>query len=629
MAYKHGVYGVRTASQAKAAAQAEEVVLYVGTAPINLIRGYADLGLVNKPLKLTSLANAYATVGYSEDWDNYTLNEVTDYHFNNTKHCIGPVYFINVLDPDIHRKSTQTEKAVTFTAGKGSFKSTTIILDTFAIEGKVEGTDYELIYDMAAGIVTVDSSKAETPLSGDVNVAFYEINADLVTDADVIGTVNPDGTVTGLKAVKLLYSELNAVCNLIVAPGFSESVDVYKAMCQAAQKINSHWDAFVLADIPLEYGEAQYDEVTATKASNPAAEGWYEHDALNGIYTPSESDHPVADAYYTVSADAGSPTTDPRSEGFYERSGSDPYTYTLTEDTTVDAGKTYYTVTATAVTVVEGSNPSEEGWYVQGDTGYELSSDTYVVSTSTTVYYKKTIVGATVDTIDKAKAWQAANGYTSEISKVFWPKAKNADKVYHLSTIAAAEMLYIDSLNDSIPFVSASNHEIMATGMFFGMDVSNPGYDDQEANALCEVGITTMAFWEGVWKLWGGHTAAYKYGTTMDAAVIFDTNIRMLMYCTNGFQRRHGVDIDQPLSIAKKESIRCEEQQELDVLKSIGALIGNPECLFLEEENSQSDMVNGDFVWHINATVAPQLKSATAKVTYTDEGFSALFGGEG
>ncbi|MCR4834369.1 MAG: phage tail sheath family protein, partial [Butyrivibrio sp.] len=124
-------------------------------------------------------------------------------------------------------------------------------------------------------------------------------------------------------------------------------------------------------------------------------------------------------------------------------------------------------------------------------------------------------------------------------------------------------------------------------------------------------------------------TAAYAYGdSSQDAAVIFDTNIRMLMHITNGFQQRHGIDVDTPLTLAKKESIRIEEQQYLDVLAGIGALIGDPQCLFLESENSTSDMVNGDFVWNITCTITPQLKSATAKVTYTDEGFSALFGEE-
>ena len=539
MAYKHGVYAVRTASQAKSAPQAEEVVLYVGTAPINLIRGYAGKDLVNSPVKVNTLADAYAKIGYSENWDDYSLNEAVDYHFNNTKHNIGPIYIINVLDPDVHRKASQSTKTVSFTAGKGSFASSTIILDTLAIAGKVEGTDYELSYDMVTGEVTIDSSKADTPMTGDVSVSFYEVDATQISSTDIIGTANADGTVTGLKAVKLLYQKYNAITNIIVCPGFSQIPDVYKAMISSAQKINSHWDAFVLADIPVSFSTTSYVEVTPAGTENPQEEGWYVVD--DGEYVP-------------------------------------------TTDVTVDAG---------------------------------------------TTYYNKVVTITGVDTIDKAKTWQADNGYTSEISKVFWPKLKNGEKVYHLSTVAAAQMLYIDDQNDAIPFVSASNHAVMATGQYFGEGVNNPGFDDQEANALNEVGITTMAYWEGEWKLWGGHTAAYKYGASIDAAFIFDTNMRMLMYCTNGFQKRNAADIDTPLTPAKKESIRIAEQNQLDILKSQGALIGDPTCEFRADENSTNDMLNGDFVWHILCTVTPQMKSATGKVTYTDEGYQALFGEEG
>lgn len=539
MAYKHGVYAVRTASQAKSAPQAEEVVLYVGTAPINLIRGYAGKDLVNSPVKVNTLADAYSKIGYSENWEDYSLNEAVDYHFNNTKHNIGPIYIINVLDPDVHRKASQSTKTVSFTAGKGSFASSTIILDTLAIAGKVEGTDYELSYDMATGEATIDSSKADTPMTGDVSVSFYEVDATQISSTDIIGTANADGTVTGLKAVKLLYQKYNAITNIIVCPGFSQIPDVYKAMISSAQKINSHWDAFVLADIPVSFSTTSYVEVTPAGTENPQEEGWYVVD--DGEYVP-------------------------------------------TTDVTVDAG---------------------------------------------TTYYNKVVTTTGVDTIDKAKTWQADNGYTSEISKVFWPKLKNGEKVYHLSTVAAAQMLYIDDQNDAIPFVSASNHAVMATGQYFGEGVSNPGFDDQEANALNEVGITTMAYWEGEWKLWGGHTAAYKYGASIDAAFIFDTNMRMLMYCTNGFQKRNAADIDTPLTPAKKESIRIAEQNQLDILKSQGALIGDPTCEFRSDENSTSDMLNGDFVWHILCTVTPQMKSATGKVTYTDEGYQALFGEEG
>ena len=67
------------------------------------------------------------------------------------------------------------------------------------------------------------------------------------------------------------------------------------------------------------------------------------------------------------------------------------------------------------------------------------------------------------------------------------------------------------------------------------------------------------------------------------------------------------------------------ELVKLDRLKGIGALIGEPEVLFVESENPVSDMVNGDFVWHFNVTNTPPFKSGTARVTYTDEGFAAFF----
>ena len=101
------------------------------------------------------------------------------------------------------------------------------------------------------------------------------------------------------------------------------------------------------------------------------------------------------------------------------------------------------------------------------------------------------------------------------------------------------------------------------------------------------------------------------------------------MYITNGFQLRNGTKIDTPMTPNDRDSIVVSEQAELDALTGVGALIGTPEVLFLENENPESNMINGDFVWHIMATPTPPLKSATAKVTYTDEGFSSFFGEEG
>lgn len=236
--------------------------------------------------------------------------------------------------------------------------------------------------------------------------------------------------------------------------------------------------------------------------------------------------------------------------------------------------------------------------------------------------------GSAIDTISQAVSWAKDNGYNSEISKIGWPMAKNGSKVYHLSTVMTATMLSTDMGHEAIPFESCSNKSIMATDQYFGEDSDNQGFDQTEGNVLNEKGITTLIYWDGSFKLWGPHTAAYEYGADIDAAAIFDTNMRMLMHITNGFQQRNGLKVDTPLTPNDRDSIMISEQEKLDNLVGIGALIGSPEVLFLENENSRTDMVNGDFVWHIMSTPTPPLKSATAKVTYTDEGFSTFFGEE-
>jgi len=494
MGYKHGAYGERTASQVKSTKQAEENVVYFGTAPINLIRGYDDADLVNVPVRLRNLGDAQAKVGYSDSWDSFTLCEAIDYHFNNTNGNVGPIYIVNVLDPDTHRKSQATTKAVAFSNGSGSFVSDTVILDTIAIEDKTEGVDYSIEYDFNSSTVTIKSLIENDQLTGTVNVTFFEVDLSVITENTIIGQHTAAGIYTGIAAVALLYMRENAVPNILAAPGWSEKPAVYRGLCSAAQKINGHWDAFVNADIPLSYKQS---------------------------------------------------------------------------------GTTYK-----------------------------------------------------VETIAQAIAWKTNNAYTNPISKVAWPMAQNGDKVYHLSTIMTAKMLEVDLEHDCIPFESCSNKDIMATDQYFG-DSENQGFDQTEANDLNEKGITTLCYWDGAFKLWGPHTAGFIYNGSMDASAIFETNMRMLMYITNGFQLRNGTKIDTPMTPNDRDSIVVSEQAELDALTGVGALIGTPEVLFLENENPESNMINGDFVWHIMATPTPPLKSATAKVTYTDEGFSSFFGEEG
>ena len=496
--YLYGAYGHIGETVAQSAVQAGTTPVYVGTAPVNLVRGFADAGVINEPIKLTNMVDAQRKLGYAADWGTFTLCEVVNAHFNNTLGNIGPIYVINVLDPSAgkHRKATETEQSLSFAGGRAEFASSTIILDTLTIaksEGGdyVEGTDYAVDYNFTKGSVIITSLKDDAPLTGSLTASFYEVDDSTIKDADIIGGVTSSGEYSGLSAISLLYPEQFAVCNLIAAPGWSQSPAVYNAMLTASQKINGHWDAFVVADLPLVDGSAQ-----------------------------------------------------------------------------------------------------------------------------------------SVDTITKAIAWKKNNAFTGEWSKVYWPQGvDNLGNIYHLSTLAVVELMRADFSHNSVPMETCGNKAIPIIKQYFGANATNRGFSQQEGKELTQNGISTAVAWGGEWVLWGDHTAAYTYGADVDPRAIFDVSMRMLMHITNDFQREWSPRIDEPMTRALKDEIINREQEKLDGYVSMGALLGDPQIVFLESENSTTDIMNGDFRWDIAATPTPPLKSASVYVAYTDAGFSVYYEG--
>lgn len=261
MSYLHGTYGEIGESVVTATEDVETAVVYVGTAPVNLIRGYANAGIINTPVRLDN-ASAKNKIGYSTDYNMFTLSEVIDAHFNNPKGNIGPVYVINVLDPDINR----TEKknvSLSFSNGKAEIESDTIILDTLALEDKTEGVDYSLSYSFATGKVLIAS--IGTAIEGSVNATYNEVTE--VTETEIIGGKTSDGVYTGIYAIERMYPVFGVVPVLFGCPKWSENKTVYQALVEKAQKLNGHWYAYVLADIPIESTDT-IDKAIAWKETN-------------------------------------------------------------------------------------------------------------------------------------------------------------------------------------------------------------------------------------------------------------------------------------------------------------------------------------------------------------------------
>lgn len=232
-----------------------------------------------------------------------------------------------------------------------------------------------------------------------------------------------------------------------------------------------------------------------------------------------------------------------------------------------------------------------------------------------------------VDTIEAAMTWQTDNGYTNERSKVFWPQMQDtADRIYHLSALAAWSSMTVDATHNDIPMESPSNKPIPVARQYFGEGSTNRGFDQQRANELNAVGITTGVYWGGQWVLWGPHTAAYKYGSVADLRSIFDNTIRMMMYVTNSFQSEHALQIDKPMTRAMADTIKNREQEKADAWAVLGAFIGKPVVDFRETDNSTAELAEGNFVWHFEGTPTPPFKSGTLKVAYSSEGFDSYFG---
>lgn len=245
--YKHGAYGVLGESVARASSVAETVPVYIGTAPVNLVRGWDQTGAVGVPVKVTGALDAQAKIGHAQDWAAYTLCEAVAAHYDAGEDGIGPIYVINVLDPSTHCAKADTEATLTFAAGKAVIDSTSIILDTLRVgagEGTAyaEGEDYTVSYNFAAGRATIASADPDRPIQGDVPCTWREVDPSKVTASEVAEAVS---------AVALLYQEQFAVPNILAAPGWSDSPEVYRALVAGAAKVNGHWDAYVMADLPL------------------------------------------------------------------------------------------------------------------------------------------------------------------------------------------------------------------------------------------------------------------------------------------------------------------------------------------------------------------------------------------
>jgi len=252
MAYFHGVKAseVATSIVTPVATTAGLPVVF-GTAPVHLTDDPA--AYVNKPVICYSWAEAVAALGYSEDWDKYTLCEAMYSQFK--LYAVKPIIFVNVLNPATHKasvsgasKTVGTDKTVVLTDP--------VILSSLKVKASSEAeadavldTDYTAAYDEDGKLLITVLSTGSLASCDSIVVSYDKVDPSLVTANTVIGGADANGNPTGMELIDSIYTLFAMVPGIVAAPGWSENPTVAAVMKAKCLNISELFRCICLTDI--------------------------------------------------------------------------------------------------------------------------------------------------------------------------------------------------------------------------------------------------------------------------------------------------------------------------------------------------------------------------------------------
>ena len=505
MAYKHGAYGQLEESIVQRVVESATVPVYFGTAPVGLVRGYGEADVVNAPVRISSLADARAKVGHTEDFGRFTLCEAVAAHFDNGGDGVGPIYVVNVLDPARHRAAERAVKRVPFVNGRASIATDTAVLDTLAVERPaVEGAPQashahpahaELL--RRAGVTYEDGLITYEP-TGDIDPALFH------GDVPYVGIVfdAPEGA---------------TAAHMTIDGGGDEDFDLVGGGEFVVGGSPVHWFGFAEADGSPRTPTAWEVRLTWTGGVADGTETScrvcrYQTGFVEGV--DYSLDYNALASEVVLTALDGGGIADGEATVTYDEMDPDAVTATdLVGMVTADGE--YSGIQALALLwqeqFVVPNLLAAPGWSQE-----QAVYDALVAASQAINGHWDAMVAADlplvdptdgstlVDTIDKALAYKAEHTMDSERSVVCWPMAEDADgRRFHVSTLFVAASQRVDQGHDGVPFETPSNKAVPEVRQFFGDNARNRGFDQQTANRLNAKGVTTVVGWAGEWVLWG------------------------------------------------------------------------------------------------------------------------------
>ena len=254
MSYQHGIYIQENPTSVIPPIVSESgVQVVIGTAPVNL--AVHPSSAANKPIIAYSWKEAVENLGYSDDWDSYTLCEVMDVSFRRIG--VAPVIFINVLDPEVHKEAgTETLKLEN---GEASLKTFGVLLDSIVVKASEGDTTYNKNVDYLAAFNSAgypvisaveDGSISET---ANIKIEFNKLAPGMVDETDIIGGYDSVTDIyKGLELIGQVYPRLGIVPGLILSPGYSQIPEVASVIDVKCESINGSFNCMNVLDIDCE-----------------------------------------------------------------------------------------------------------------------------------------------------------------------------------------------------------------------------------------------------------------------------------------------------------------------------------------------------------------------------------------
>lgn len=255
MGYRHGIYTseIPTSITPPVNVSAGLIVAF-GTSPVNQLDNPSSA--VNKPVIAYTYAEAVSKIGFSTNFEKYTLSEVIKVAFG--IYGVAPVVFINVLDPTKH-KADVVDEAVKLSGGKATLAKDGVLYDSVVVKSAapdaavlVVDTDYILaLDDDGYTVITAITGGAIKDKDAALTVSYTHLDPDAVTKDDIIGGVDLNTKLsTGLELLADVYPRFKLVPGQVIAPGFSTDSEVGQLMATKSAMISELFKAEALTDAP-------------------------------------------------------------------------------------------------------------------------------------------------------------------------------------------------------------------------------------------------------------------------------------------------------------------------------------------------------------------------------------------